>query len=111
MIFIVVKHPVRPEYADQWPALVEEFTKATRAEAGNLFFDWYRSAEDSNVWLLVEGFTDEASGGEHVSSDHFKAAMGRLPDWLRDVPEIINVEVPGNEWSRLVEMQLRDEQA
>jgi quinol monooxygenase YgiN len=108
MIFIVVKHPVRPEYADQWPALVEEFTKATRAEAGNLFFDWYHSAEDPNIWLLVEGFADGAAGSEHVNSDHFKAAMARLPDWLSDVPQIINVEVPGNEWSRLAEMQLRD---
>jgi quinol monooxygenase YgiN len=108
MIFIVVKHPVRPEYADQWPALVEEFTNATRAEPGNLFFDWYRSAEDPNIWLLVEGFSAEAAGGEHVSSEHFKAAMARLPDLLVDVPQIINVEVPGNEWSRLAEMQLRD---
>ena len=26
MNFIVVKHPVRPEYADTWVSLVEEFT-------------------------------------------------------------------------------------
>jgi hypothetical protein len=29
MIFIVVKHPVRPELADNWPSLVEGFTSAT----------------------------------------------------------------------------------
>jgi hypothetical protein len=34
VIFIVVKHPVRPEYSDDWPSLVEEFAVATRAEPG-----------------------------------------------------------------------------
>jgi quinol monooxygenase YgiN len=29
--------------ADDWPALVEEFTTATRAEPGTLWFDWYRT--------------------------------------------------------------------
>jgi quinol monooxygenase YgiN len=43
MIFIAVKHPVRSEYADDWPTLIEEFTTATRAEPGTLWFDWYRT--------------------------------------------------------------------
>jgi quinol monooxygenase YgiN len=46
MILIVVKHPVRPQYADTWTDLVEEFTVATRAEPGNISFDWFRSVED-----------------------------------------------------------------
>ena len=53
MIFIVVKHPVRPEYSDDWPSLVEEFSVATRAEPGNICFDWYRSATDPNLWSAV----------------------------------------------------------
>ena len=48
MIFIVVKHPVRPEYSDDWPFPVEEFSIATRSEPGNICFDWYRSADDTN---------------------------------------------------------------
>jgi quinol monooxygenase YgiN len=106
MIFIVVKHQVRPQYADDWPGLVEHFTRATRAEAGNLFFDWYRSGEDRNVYLLVEAFRDGSAGAEHVGSDHFKAAMAELPKWLAEVPEIVNVEVPGDGWSRLSEMKV-----
>ena len=51
MILIVVKQPVRAKYADDWPSLVEEFTTSTRAEPGNISFDWYRSAEDPNLWL------------------------------------------------------------
>jgi quinol monooxygenase YgiN len=106
MIFIVVKHPVRPEYADIWVSLVEEFTAATRAEPGNIFFDLFRSLEDSNLYVLVEAFQDAAAGEAHVNSSHFQAAISQLPKWLSAVPEIINIEVPSEGWSRMSEMQI-----
>ena len=109
MIFIVVKHPVRPEFADGWVSLVEEFTAATRAEPGNVFFDWFRSVDDPNLYLLVEAFQDGAAGQAHVSSAHFQAAMSRLPKWLSDVPEIVNIEVPSGGWSRMSELQIEVE--
>jgi quinol monooxygenase YgiN len=106
MILIVVKHPVRPEHADDWLTLVAEFTTATRAEPGNISFDWYRSVDDRNLYLLVEAFRDAAAGEAHVNSDHFKAAIARLPELLAGVPEIVNVEVPGDSWSRMSELHV-----
>ena len=104
MILIVAKNPVRPEHADDWPLLMEEFTTASRAEPGNISFDWYRSIDDPSVYLLVEAFEDGAAGEAHVNSKHFAAAMAKLPALLADVPEIINVEVADG-WSRMTEMQ------
>jgi quinol monooxygenase YgiN len=101
MIVVIVKQPVRAKYADDWPSLVEEFTKATRAEAGNISFDWYRSADDPKVWVLIEIFRDRASGDAHVASAHFKAASEQMPHLLAGPPEIINVEVPGDNWSQM----------
>jgi quinol monooxygenase YgiN len=106
MIFIVVKMRPRPEHVDEWPSLMELFTNATRAEPGNLFFDWYRSVEEPGLYVLVEAFRDGAAGESHVNTDHFKAAMARLPQLLAEVPEIVNVEVPGNGWSRMAEVQV-----
>jgi quinol monooxygenase YgiN len=103
MIFNVVKQPVRAKYADEWPALVEEFTTATRAETGNISFDWYRSADDPNLWVLIEAFRDAEAGEAHVRSAHFKAAMSQFPRLLAGVPEVINVEVPGDGWARVSE--------
>ncbi len=101
MIFNVVKQPVRPEYADDWPALVRDYTTASRAEAGCIFFDWYRSVDDSNIYVLVEAFRDAAAGEAHVGSEHFKVATGQLRKWLAAVPEIVHVEdAPGEGWSR-----------
>jgi quinol monooxygenase YgiN len=104
MILIVAKMRVRPEYADEWPSLMNEFTVATRAEPGNICFDWSRDVDDPNLYVLVEAFRDGDAGGEHVNSDHFKAAIELLPKLIAGVPEIVNVEVPDG-WARMAEVQ------
>lgn len=106
MIFIVVKFLVRSEHTDEWPSLVAEFTEATRAEPGNLFFDWSRSLDDPNVYLLVEAFRDSAAGEAHVNSAHFKSAIAQLPNWLARTPEIVNVEVQSEGWSQMAELEV-----
>jgi quinol monooxygenase YgiN len=108
MIFIVVKFTVLPEYADDWVDRVRRFTDATRAEPGNLWVDWSRSVDDPNQYVLLEAFRDGEAGAAHVGSDHFKAAVREQPAFLAAIPEIVNVEVPGTEWSRLAEMALPD---
>lgn len=105
MIFIVVKNPVRPEFADDWVDLVEEFTSASRAEPGNILFEWYRSVEDPNTYVLVEAFRDAAAGEAHVQSQHFQTASTNLRKWLAAVPEIVHVETPGDGWARMGEVQ------
>ncbi len=106
MIFIVAKFAVRPEHAANWLAQVDDFTRATRQEAGNLWFEWSRSAENPDQFVLVEAFADADAGKAHVSSAHFKTACEALPGLLSRTPEIINVEVPGTEWSELAEMSV-----
>jgi quinol monooxygenase YgiN len=101
VIVVIVKQPVRAKYADEFPSLIEEFTRATRTEPGNISFDWYRSADDPNLWVLIEVFRDRESGDAHVESAHFKAAMEKMPRLLAAAPEIINVEVPGDSWSQM----------
>lgn len=104
MIFIVVTFTVRPERSGDWLALVEDFTQATRQEPGNLFFEWSRSVEGANQFVLVEAFADARAGEQHVQTDHFAAAMKAMPAALAATPEIVNVEVPSQGWSRMAEL-------
>ena len=46
MILINVKFRVKPEHTATFLADIDWFTTATRAEPGNLFFDWYQSPAD-----------------------------------------------------------------
>ncbi|MGI9000255.1 MAG: putative quinol monooxygenase [Pseudonocardia sp.] len=109
MIFIVVKFTIRPERSDEWLSLVDDFTVATRQEPGNIFFEWSRSVDNPHQFVLVEGF-DSGAGAAHVNSDHFKAAMAWIPDVIAETPDIINVEAPGDGWSKMVEATPRTSQ-
>lgn len=107
MIFIVVRFTIRAEHSDQWLTRVDAFTRATRAEEGNLFFEWSRSVEDPNTFILVEAFASAEAGGVHVNSEHFREAMAWMPDLVADTPEIVNVEVPQDGWNRMAEITPR----
>ena len=106
MIFIVVKFQVRPEHSEDWLTRVRPFTEATRAEPGTLWFDWSRSADDENEYVLVEAFRDGAAGAAHVASAHFQDAMKLLPTMLASTPRILNVEVPGSDWGWMAELEV-----
>ena len=105
MYFIVVKFPVKPDWTDKWLDLVDTFTQSTRAEPGNLFFEWSRSVDDPNTFVLVEGFTDEGAG-PHVNSQHFKQAMIDLKQGLARTPQIISKQVEGEGWGPMGELQV-----
>jgi quinol monooxygenase YgiN len=107
MIFIAAKFQVLPDHADAWPEIVTDFTAATRSEPGCLWFDWSRSLEDPNQYVLIEAFRDDTAGAAHVQSDHFKQAQQTLPPHLAETPRIINVTVPQDDWSPLGELAVQ----
>ncbi|MEV0380435.1 putative quinol monooxygenase [Nonomuraea sp. NPDC050643] len=104
MIFITAKFRVLPEHADRFPEITREFTEATRAEPGCLWFDWSRSLDDSTEYVLVEAFRDGEAGAAHVQSAHFKQAQQTLPPYLAATPRIVNATIPQDDWSELGEM-------
>ena len=67
MIFIVVKWTIKPERSGEWLSLVDDFTQATRNEPGNIFFEWSRSVDNPDQFVLVEAFQDDAAAA-HVNS-------------------------------------------
>jgi quinol monooxygenase YgiN len=103
VIFIVVKFETKPEWTDRWPELVRPFTEATRAEEGNLWFEWSRTLQNPGEYVLVEAFRDGDAGAVHVNSDHFKAAQRDLPPALASTPKVISETIGATGWSRLVE--------
>ena len=105
MIFIVVKFPVKPEYVDGFMDRVRDYTESTRAEEGNLWFEWSRSVEDPNEFVLVEAFKDGA-GEAHVNSEHFTAGLEAMRPVLAATPKIVSRQVEGEGWDRMGELQV-----
>lgn len=103
MYFIVVKFTTKPEWTDRWMDLVADFTEATRAEPGNLWFDWSRSVENPAEFVLVEAFTDD--GAEpHVTSEHFKKATAEMGQALVSTPLVVSRQVDGAGWDEMGEV-------
>jgi quinol monooxygenase YgiN len=106
VILITATFQVLPQHADDWPEITREFTEATRAEPGNLWFEWSRSLDDPTEYVLVEAFRDGDAGGAHVGSDHFKEAMATLPAHLVETPRIVSQLVDQDDWSELGELRV-----
>ena len=104
MIFITAKFRVKAEHADQWVDLTRAFTEATRAEPGNLWFEWSRSVDDPTEFVLVEAFRDGDAGAAHVQSEHFRTATAALPAYLVETPRIVSQSIDQDDWSELGEM-------
>jgi quinol monooxygenase YgiN len=104
MYFIVVKFLVKDEYVDQWPELSREFTETTRQEPGNLWFDWSKSLEVPNEYVLVEAFADDEAAGAHVGSEHFTKMQQEFPQYLVSTPKIISRKVEGSGWDEMGEI-------
>lgn len=105
MILIVVKYRVKPEAKDTFLDAVADFTAATRAEPGNLWFEWSRSVERDDEFVLIEAFQD-GTGEAHVNSDHFRAGLEAMKPLLAETPLIVSRQVEGEGWDRMGELQV-----
>lgn len=105
MIFIVVKFEAKDEYVERWPELVADFTEATRQEPGNKWFEWSRSLENPNEFVLVEAFEEDAAEA-HVNSEHFRKMTEQFPQYLVKTPRIISRQIEGDSWEEMGEVQV-----
>ncbi|MFE1165865.1 putative quinol monooxygenase [Nocardiopsis sp. NPDC058789] len=105
MILIVVKFRTRPEAVNGFLDAVADFTAATRAEPGNLWFEWSRSVERDDEFVLVEAFKDGAAEA-HVNSDHFRAGLASMKPLLKETPLIVSRVVDGEGWDRMGELTI-----
>lgn len=106
MYFIVVKYQVKPEFAEVFPERTAEFTVATRAEPGNLWFDWSRSIEDPNEYVLVEAFADDDAASAHVNAPHFAKGLDSMRPLLVSTPKIVSRKVDGTGWDEMGELTI-----
>lgn len=106
MYFIVVKYDVKPEFAEVFIEHTAEFTAATRAEPGNLWFDWSRSVENLNEFVLVEAFADDEAASAHVNSEHFSKGLEAMRPLLVSTPRIVSRKVEGSGWDEMGELKI-----
>lgn len=108
MVYITVKLTIRPEKADDFMAAAADYTAATRREEGNVFFEWSRSLDEPNTFVLLEAFRDAKAGEVHVAGEHVQDFFAWAPDWVASTPQIIYLDQPElTGWTPMGEIQPR----
>ncbi len=81
MIALNVYYETKAGKREEFYKAVEEsgIARASRAEAGNRKYDYFRAAEDPNLLLLVEHWKDDEAFQLHTQQPHFKA-LGDLKE-------------------------------
>ncbi|ANH70430.1 putative quinol monooxygenase [Mitsuaria sp. 7] len=69
---VIAQYHVKPGLGDQVGALLVELTEATRREAKNLAYAFYRSPQDADRYVILEQYTDASGLDEHRASEHFQ---------------------------------------
>lgn len=76
MLGLNVTYIMKPGMRENFLRLLAEgnFRQSVLGEAGCLGYDYYRSAEDENVLLLVERWTDRQAQQAHLRQPHMALA-------------------------------------
>ena len=86
MIVLNVTYKCHPGKRSEFLSTIknENIDVASRAEAGNVKYDYYVSAEDADEILLLEKWKDAEAIDEHRETAHFKR-LGKLKaDYVAD---------------------------
>lgn len=63
---------VKPELVEEFIAATLKNQSASRGEEGNVRFDFLRSKEQPNYFLLYEVYRDEAAAKAHKETAHYR---------------------------------------
>jgi hypothetical protein len=102
MILVVVKNPIRPKFADDFPS--SSRSSRRHAEPGNICFDWYRERRRVRTCTSWSKRSRTRRRARRTSTPSTSRRQPLLPTLFAEIPEIVNVEVPGG-WSRMAEVQ------
>jgi len=69
---VIAHYHVKPGLGDQVGALLVALTAQTRREPKNLAYDFYRSPQDPDRYVILEQYTDASGLDDHRASEHFQ---------------------------------------
>lgn len=75
MLVLNVYYKAKPGKREEFYQAVQEsgVPEASRQEAGNIRYDYFRAEDDPDLLLLVEHWKDQDAFDFHIQQPHFKA--------------------------------------
>lgn len=69
---VIAHYHAKPGLGDQVSELLGQLTEATRQEAANLSYEFFRSPQDPDRFVILEQYADAAGLDAHRASEHFQ---------------------------------------
>ena len=92
MIITCVHVYVKPGFADEFIAITKKNHEGTIKEPGNIRFDFIRSADDPNRFMLYEVFRGQADINAHKTTAHYLAWRDAVAGWMDKPREGVRYE-------------------
>lgn len=93
MHVIAGKFKVKPERREDIIALARSLFDASRAEPGNISYNFYEDKGSENGFLFFEEWKDQEAIDFHFQTPYFKGFMEKFPDMIVGEPKIKIYEV------------------
>jgi len=98
MITFIARMTVRPEHAAAYEALMTEVRDLTRAnEPGVAYYDFGRSADEPDAYVVVEVYRDAAAHSSHMKEPWVTESIPRTRTLVEGKFDIRQYVSPGTE--------------
>ena len=88
MITINAIMKVKPEFRNQYLALVTPLVEAANNEAASLYYAHFEKYDEPNTFAMIERYKDEHAVQAHNDSPHFKQFFSEVGNYLSEEPDI-----------------------
>lgn len=93
-MYIIHAHiKVKPQYRNLFLEKVEALILNSQMEEGNMSYQLYESTAESNAFVMLEEWRDEAAIQFHNHTPHFKEFGAISKDFLQEPPNVVRYEV------------------
>lgn len=98
MITFVAHCPVKPECAEAFEAAMAEMAGNVRQhEPGAIYYEFSRSVDEPNVFLVIEVYADEAAFKAHWKTDFIRPSIAKTQPLMDGPPRIRQYVSPGTQ--------------
>jgi quinol monooxygenase YgiN len=98
MITFIAHCPVKPEHAEAFEAAMTEMAAAVHEhEPGAVYYEFSRSVDDPNLFLVIEVYADEAAFKAHWKTDYIRPSLARTQPLMDGPPRVRQYVSPGTQ--------------
>jgi quinol monooxygenase YgiN len=88
MIVVIARAKIRPEKRDGFLAAASACVETSRAESGNIAYDVYESATETNAFVVLERWKSHEDNRAHLQSAHTQDFLRAMAQSVAEMPRI-----------------------